>query len=43
MKKHGLDINMVGNLLGIEYIAATPARKSRANPLPPVAEAAYGP
>ncbi len=29
--------------LGTEYIAAMPARKSRANPLPPVADAAYGP
>jgi len=28
---------------GVEYIAAIPARKSRARPLPPVAEAAYGP
>jgi hypothetical protein len=31
------------NLLGREYMAAIPARKSRAKPLPPVAEAAYGP
>lgn len=31
------------HLLGTEYIAATPARKSRAKPLPPVAEAEYGP
>jgi len=32
-----------GDLQGVEYIAAIPARKSRARPLPPVAEAAYGP
>jgi hypothetical protein len=31
------------HLLGTEYIAAMPARKSRAKPFPPVAEAAYGP
>lgn len=31
------------DLLGTEYIAAIPARKSRANPLPPVAEADHGP
>lgn len=28
---------------GVEYMAATPAKKSRARPLPPVADAAYGP
>ena len=30
-------------LQGVAYIAATPARKSRARALPPVAEAEYGP
>ena len=32
-----------GNVHGVEYITAIPARKSRARPFPPVAEAAYGP
>jgi hypothetical protein len=31
------------NLLGVEYKAAIPARKSLARSLPPVADAAYGP
>lgn len=30
-------------LLGVEYMAAMPARKSLARALPPVAEAEYGP
>lgn len=31
------------NLLGVEYNAAMPLRKSLAKSFPPVAEAAYGP
>jgi hypothetical protein len=29
--------------IGVEYMAAIPARKSRAKSLPPVADAAYSP
>lgn len=36
--KNGLD-----DLLGVEYIAAIPARKSLASAFPPVADAEYGP
>jgi hypothetical protein len=36
-------VETLKDLLGTEYIAAMPARKSRAKPFPPVAEAAYGP
>lgn len=38
---HGLVWN--GCSLGVEYIAAAPARTSRAKALPPVADAEYGP
>ncbi len=31
------------DILGVEYNAAMPERKSRAKSLPPVADAAYGP
>lgn len=40
---NGLPSRFACNLLGVEYSAAIPARKSRAKSLPPVAEAAYGP